>query len=46
MYGKGGEFATDSREDQKITMLSLHLLQLCLGYINTLMMQRVLNEPQ
>lgn len=46
MYGKGGEFATNSREDQEITMLSLHLLQLCLVYINTLMMQRVLNEPQ
>lgn len=46
MYGKGGEFATNSREDQEITMLSLHLLQLCLVYINTLMMQRLLNEPQ
>lgn len=46
MYGKGGEFATNSREDQEITMLCLHLLQLCLVYINTLMMQRVLTEPQ
>jgi len=36
MYGKGGEFATNSREDQEITMLCLHLLQLCLVYINTL----------
>ncbi len=27
-------------------MLCLHLLQLCLVYINTLMMQRVLSEPQ
>lgn len=46
LYGKGGEFATNCREDQEITMLSLHLLQLCLVYINTLMMQRVLSEPQ
>ena len=46
LYGKGGEFATNRREDQEITMLSLHLLQLCLVYINTLMMQRVLSEPQ
>ena len=37
LYGKGGEFATNRREDQEITMLSLHLLQLCLVYINTLM---------
>jgi TnpA family transposase len=46
MYGKGGEFATNRREDQEITMLSLHLLQLCLVYINTLMMQQILSEPQ
>ena len=46
MYGKGGEFATNRREDQEITMLSLHLLQLCLVYINTLMMQQVLSEEQ
>jgi len=46
MYGRGGEFATNRREAQEITMLSLHLLQLCLVYINTLMMQQVLSEPQ
>jgi hypothetical protein len=46
MYGKGGEFATNRREDQEITMLSLHLLQLCLVYINTLMMQQVLSDEQ
>lgn len=44
MYGKGGEFATNRHEDQEITMLALHLLQLCLVYINTLMMQQVLGE--
>ena len=27
-------------------MLSLHLLQLCLVYINTLMIQQVLHKPQ
>ena len=26
-------------------MLALHLLQICLVYINTLMIQRVLTEP-
>jgi TnpA family transposase len=45
LYGKGGEFASNQREDQEITMLSLHLLQLCLVYINTLMIQRVVQEP-
>ena len=46
LYGKGGEFASNRREDQEMTMLSLHLLQLCLVYINTLMMQQLLSEPQ
>jgi Tn3 transposase DDE domain-containing protein len=27
-------------------MLSLHLLQICLVYINTLMIQRILSEPE
>src|SRR5262249_6001030 len=41
----GGEFASNRREDQEITMLALHLLQICLVYINTLMIQQVLAEP-
>jgi hypothetical protein len=45
LYGKGGEIATNRREEQELTMLSLHLLQLCLVYINTLMLQRILGEP-
>ena len=27
-------------------MLSLHLLQICLVYINTLMIQQILSEPE
>lgn len=42
LYGKGGEFATNRLDEQELIMLSLHLLQLCLVYINTLMIQRVL----
>jgi TnpA family transposase len=34
-YGKGGEIATNNREEQEIAILSLHLLQICLVYINT-----------
>lgn len=45
LYGKGGEFASNSREDQEVGMLALHLLQISLVYINTLMIQQVLAEP-
>jgi len=44
-FGKGGEVATNRLEDQELSVLSLHLLQLCLVYVNTLMLQRVLAEP-
>ncbi len=44
-YGKGGEFATNKLENQAILMLALHLLQVSLVYVNTLMIQHVLNEP-
>ena len=44
LYGKGGEIATNDLENQELTMLALHLLQICLVYINTLMIQRVLTE--
>jgi len=41
-YGKGGEISTNSREDQELAVLCLHLLQICLVYINTLMIQQIL----
>ena len=44
-YGKGGEIATNRLEDQELSVLSLHLLQACLVYINTLMIQQVLESP-
>ena len=44
-YGKGGELASNRLEDQELAMLSLHLLQVSLVYINTLMIQQVLAEP-
>jgi TnpA family transposase len=44
LFGKGGEIATNRRDDQELTMLSLHLLQNSLMYINTLMMQQVIAE--
>jgi len=43
-YGKSGEFRTNLLAEQEISMLALHLLQISLVYINTLMLQRVLGE--
>lgn len=43
-YGKGGEIAVNNKEDQEIAILSLHLLQICMVYINTLLVQKVLSE--
>ena len=43
-FARGGEIASNRVDDQEIAMLSLHLLQICLVYINTLMIQRILSE--
>lgn len=43
-YGRDGEMAVNNREDQEIAILSLHLLQTCMVYINTLLVQKVLSE--
>lgn len=43
-FGKGGEMASNRVDDQEISMLSLHLVQLSLVYVNTLMIQQVLAE--
>jgi len=44
-YGKNSEMATNQPGEQLLSVLSLHLLQVCLVYINTLMLQQVLLEP-
>src|SRR5438105_8927437 len=43
-YGKVGEFASNRLDDQEIAMLALHLLQISMVYINTLMVQDVLKD--
>jgi len=43
-FGKGGEMASNRIDDQEISMLCLHLIQLSLVYVNTLMIQQVLAE--
>jgi len=46
LYGRHGEFSSNRQEDQELTMLSMHLLQVSLVYIQTLMIQDVLAEPE
>jgi len=43
-YGKGGDITTNQRHDQELAALCLHLLQSALVYINTLMIQDILEE--
>ena len=45
LFGKRGEFASNRKRSHELTMLSLHLLQNCMVYINTLMIQQVLSDP-
>ena len=45
-FARRGEMASNRREDHEISMLALHLLQNCMVYINTLMLQQVLAQPQ
>lgn len=44
-YGRSSQIATNNRDEQEIAVLSMHLLQMCMVYINTLMIQQVLTEP-
>ncbi|TME58208.1 MAG: hypothetical protein E6I59_17840, partial [Chloroflexi bacterium] len=44
--GKSGDFATNCLDEQELAALSLHLLQICLVYVNTLLIQQVLSEPR
>ena len=43
-YGKNSEIASNQIAEQELSVLSLHLLQTCLVYVNTLMLQEVLSE--
>ena len=44
-YGKHGEISTNNVEDQELSLLCLHLLHVCMVYVNTLMIQEVLADP-
>jgi TnpA family transposase len=45
-FARRGELVSNRREDHELSMLALHLLQNCMVYINTLMLQRVLAQPR
>jgi len=44
-HGKQGEISTNDKEDQELSVLCLHLVQLCIIYINTMMIQEILHDP-
>ena len=45
-FARRGEMSSNRREDQELSMLSLHLLQNCMVHVNTLMVQQVLARPE
>jgi TnpA family transposase len=45
-FGKSGEIQSNNLEDQELSVLSLHLLQNCLIYINTIMIQEILSKDE
>jgi TnpA family transposase len=44
-FGRLREFSTNNVADQELAMLALHLLQIALTFIQTLIIQAVLSEP-
>nr|WP_308203826.1 Tn3 family transposase [Frankia gtarii] len=43
-YGKGGDIATNRRDEQELSVLCLRVLQAALVYVNTLMVQDILYD--
>jgi TnpA family transposase len=43
-YGKGGDLATNHRDEQEMSVLCLRIVQAALVYVNTLMLQDVLAD--
>ena len=43
-YGKLGEISSNGPEEQELSILCLHLLQVCAVYINTLLIQEILSD--
>lgn len=45
-YGKLGELRSNQREQQELAIACLHLLQVSMVYINTLIIQEILSSPE
>ena len=45
-FGKGGDIATNRRDEQELSVLCLRVLQTALVYVNTLMIQDALDGSQ
>lgn len=45
-YGKGGDIASNRRDEQELSVLCLRVLQSALVYVNTLMVQDILNSDE
>lgn len=43
-YGRGGEISSNYRDEQEVSMLCLHLLQTCVSYINTLLIEELFKD--
>jgi len=43
---RGREFSTNNIEDQEISALALHLIQNCMVYVNTLLIQDILSDEE
>jgi TnpA family transposase len=44
-FARRGELSSNRHEDHELSMLSLHLLQNCMVFVNTLMLQQLLARP-
>jgi TnpA family transposase len=45
-YGRLGEISNNNPQDQALSLLCLHLLQACMCYINTILVQNVLSDSK
>ncbi len=45
-YGRLGEISTNDTNNQELGLLCLHLLQVCMVYINTILIQTALSDPK
>ena len=45
-YGKLGKISSNHKEEQELTIVTMHLLQACISYINTVIFQTALSRPE